>query len=477
MLYSNASKQTVTVLLSVICHSCRDVIMPKGFLIRRRHDLRAPLTLNNLDVDLSDQGHGLKRPEEGEGCPRLETCSDVRLGRSSLSSRCRLWLKVDARGTSATTPPSKPFSDPVIGKMVLTSPPCHSLSSPNSSYYSSVVSSTSSPASFSYSSAIFPCYSSSAYYSTASGSAFCSFSSSPNCSYSFSSLSATSSISPSSSSTASCNTSSSSFGRSSSSPSSSFPSSYCYDQSVPAGSTNSLQSVTAIDAIISTPSDRNRFKIRRLLEPVPIPCWTELERTNKDSQQKSTSPIWISLDNVRRRQSRLKPHDPTANTDLQVQDSLRFLPYSPWNAPEHSAVKSDKWKAVPAGFVGSSLPGNRPKSVDSRGTLETIENRIGDFICQLCKSQFPDAFRLADHNCSCIRRVEYRCADCNKLFNCPANLASHRRWHKPDPRHNHQQGTKSPLRRDPAVRRPGIAARGPEFAGPTLTQRWPNEVC
>lgn len=61
--------------------------------------------------------------------------------------------------------------------------------------------------------------------------------------------------------------------------------------------------------------------------------------------------------------------------------------------------------------------------------LERIENKIGGYDCKLCANRYSNAFDLANHNCSGIVKVEHRCPECNKLFQCPANLASHRRWH------------------------------------------------
>ena len=126
-----------------------------------------------------------------------------------------------------------------------------------------------------------------------------------------------------------------------------------------------------------------------------------------------------------------KPHEKRARVSLS--DSLGCGSGSPPSDRDAREDASASASAAAGTAAAEAKGGERVPRVELSarvvGELAKIENRLGAYVCRLCGVRFEHAVALANHSCPRLVAAEHRCADCGKLFSCPANLASHRRWH------------------------------------------------
>uniref|UniRef100_A0A8C4N7J8 C2H2-type domain-containing protein n=1 Tax=Eptatretus burgeri TaxID=7764 RepID=A0A8C4N7J8_EPTBU len=95
-----------------------------------------------------------------------------------------------------------------------------------------------------------------------------------------------------------------------------------------------------------------------------------------------------------------------------------------------STVEDDVTTSPVLGLMITDAP--LPNLETSAGLGSGYEDSAaGNYQCQLCRGRYPEPLALAQHRCCRMVVVEYRCDACGKGFSCPANLASHKRWHKP----------------------------------------------
>ncbi|XP_064179396.1 insulinoma-associated protein 2 [Anguilla rostrata] len=192
------------------------------------------------------------------------------------------------------------------------------------------------------------------------------------------------------------------------------------------------------------------------------PVGTELKKTFSERCLRSPAmaesfPVGAPVSSMERllmNHSPFPPSDIKFDTPVHLYSPLHHVMKRPYLDSDRKGKPNKKTKVIrklsfedevtTSPVLGLKIKKESPES--KAASSSGHKKPLGEFICQLCKEEYPDPFSLAQHKCSRIVRVEYRCPECDKVFSCPANLASHRRWHKPRPVNvESQSGKKSQL--------------------------------
>lgn len=195
----------------------------------------------------------------------------------------------------------------------------------------------------------------------------------------------------------------------------------------------------SLDPHLITSAQFQHLNYLRYTEPLELTSYP-LDLSLKGNQSPITPPCTPSPKQKRTvvtPEAETPPKKPKSTTPTKRTKAIRKLNFDEDNTSPVSGtiireLRPDETLVVRKGDIDPAF--NVVEiTEEAKAELAKIDNQIGDYVCRLCRELYEDAFGLAQHRCSRIVHVEYRCPECDKVFNCPANLASHRRWHKPRP--------------------------------------------